>query len=62
MNKRIFRDLKKSIQKARDIQSGKVRPRRTWEINPKTKVKENAKGYYRAKEKRNFKKQIESEF
>jgi len=43
MKEKDFKDLKKSIQQMKDIQTGKLRPRRTWIINPSTKIKENKK-------------------
>ena len=55
MNKRLFRDLKKSIQQAKDIQSGKLRPRRTWIVSPVTKVKPNKKVYDRNLSKKEVK-------
>ena len=55
MNKKLFKDLRKSIQQSKDIQSGKLRPRRIWNISPVTKVKPNKKVYDRNLSKKEVK-------
>lgn len=45
----------------KDIQSGKKRPRRTWIINPKTRVKDSRKTYNRSLGKKEIRDVLKNE-
>ncbi len=50
----------KKVPNSIDLNELRLKQRRTWEINPKTRVKDDS-AYNRAKEKLKFKKEIDND-
>ena len=52
MEEKLFKELLKGLDQMRKIHKGEIKPRRTWVLNPKTRVVESKKIYSRKKLKK----------
>ena len=52
MDKKLFKELIEGLDQMRKIHKGEIKPRRTWVLNPKTRVVESKKIYKRQSGKR----------